>query len=156
MGNLTRDPELKKMPNGTSVCNFSVATNRVWYDASKQKQEQVEYHNCVAFGKQADNITQYFHKGSKILVEGRLQTNSWDDKATGKKMYRTEIVVEKFHFTGSANQNNGAGGYNGNVDVTKPVQYDTAESKETPSQTNEQDDYPDYPDGDINPEDIPF
>lgn len=96
IGNLTKDVELKALPNGSKVANFSVATNRVWYNESKEKQEAVEYHNIVAFGKQAETVAQYMKKGSQILVEGRLQTRSWE--TDGKKNYRTEIILENFQF----------------------------------------------------------
>lgn len=96
IGNITKDPELKALPSGQSVVNFSLATNRVWKDAQGQKQEDVEYHNVVVFGKQADTINQYCKKGDSLLVEGRIQTRSWE--TDGKKNYRTEIVCENFQF----------------------------------------------------------
>lgn len=96
IGNLTKDPELKALPSGSKVVNFSVATNRTWYNEAKEKQEAVEYHNVVAFGKQAETIAQYMKKGSQILVEGRLQTRSWE--TDGVKKYSTEIVLENFQF----------------------------------------------------------
>lgn len=98
IGNLTKDPELKSLPSGSKVCSFSVATNRTWKDAQGAKQEEVEYHNIVAFGKTAELIAQWMSKGSQICVEGRLSTRSWDDKESGKKMYRTEVVVESMQF----------------------------------------------------------
>ena len=98
LGNLTRDPELKALPNGTKVASFSLATNRTWKDANGAKQEAVEYHNCVVFGRTAETIAQYMKKGSQLYVEGRLQTRSWDDKTSGEKKYRTEIVVETSQF----------------------------------------------------------
>lgn len=103
IGNLTRDPEIKSLPSGSKVVNFSVATNRTWFNEAKEKQEATEYHNVVGFGKQAETIAQYMTKGSQILVEGRLQTRSWDDQ-DGKKLYRTEIVIESFQF-GNKKQN---------------------------------------------------
>ena len=96
-GNITRDPEMKALPSGISVTSFGVATNRTWKDKNGVKQESVNFHNVVAFGKQAELIHQYLKKGSGIFVEGRIQTRSWDDKE-GKKQYRTEIVVENFQF----------------------------------------------------------
>ncbi len=96
IGNLTRDPELKVLPSGQNVVNFSVATNRVWKDKEGAKQEQAEFHNVVAFGKKAETIAQYMKKGSQILVEGRLQTRSWE--ADGVKKYTTEIILEQFQF----------------------------------------------------------
>jgi len=95
LGNLTADPDIKAMPSGQSVANFRVATNRVFYNKNKEKQEQVEFHNVVAFGRNAEIIQQYLKKGSMILIEGRLQTRSWDDQATGMKRYKTEIITER-------------------------------------------------------------
>jgi len=98
IGNITKDPELKALPSGGSVCNFSIATNRTWTDkASGKKQEAVEFHNVVVFGRMADNVAQYIRKGSQLLVEGRIQTRSWEGK-DGKKNYRTEIVAESIQF----------------------------------------------------------
>ena len=96
VGNITRDPELKTMPNGTSVCNFSIATNRIWNDKQGQKQQAVEFHNIVVFGRMADTVGQYMKKGSQILIEGRLQTRTWEKD--GHNNYRTEIVAESVQF----------------------------------------------------------
>jgi len=96
-GNITKDPELKSLPSGIQVCGFSVATNRVWKDKDGKKNEDVDYHNIVVFGRQAETVAQYMRKGSSIFVEGRLQTRSWD-KADGSKAYRTEIVAERTQF----------------------------------------------------------
>lgn len=93
IGRLTRDPEGRTTPQGTSVASFSVATNFVWTDSSGQKQEKVEYHNMVVWRKLADICAQYLKKGSKIYVEGRLQTRDWEG-TDGVKRYRTEIVVD--------------------------------------------------------------
>lgn len=93
IGRLTRDPEVRTTPNGQNVASFSVATNFVWTDASGQKQDRPEYHNVVAWRKLADIIGQYLKKGSKVYIEGRLQTRSWDDQ-NGNKKYRTEIVAD--------------------------------------------------------------
>ncbi len=93
IGNLTRDPESRTTPNGQNVCNFSVATSSQWTDGSGQKQERVEYHNIVAWGKLADICTQYLGKGKKVYVEGRLQTRDWEAQ-DGAKRSRTEIVAE--------------------------------------------------------------
>ena len=95
-GNLTRDPELKSLPSGIKVTSFSVATNRVWKDKNGAKQESVDYHNIVLFSKLAELAAQYLKKGSSVLIEGRMQTRSWDD-ATGKK-YRTEIIADSMQF----------------------------------------------------------
>lgn len=93
IGNLTRDPEVKTTPSGQNVASFSVATNRVWTNQQGQKQEAVEYHNMVAWGKLAEICGQYLNKGKKVYVEGRLQTRDWQGQ-DGVKRYKTEIVVE--------------------------------------------------------------
>lgn len=108
VGNLTRDPDLRKMPSGDSVCNIAVATNRMWKDKSGEKQQEVEYHNVVIFGKMAEVTAQYMTKGSEVLVEGRLKTSSWE--TDGVKKYRTEIIAENVRFgskrDGGGNQSN--------------------------------------------------
>lgn len=93
IGNLTRDPEVRSTPSGAAVTSFAIATNYVWTDPSGNKQEKVEFHNIVAWRKLAEICGQYLHKGSKVYVEGRLQTRSWDDQ-TGNKRYITEIVID--------------------------------------------------------------
>ena len=94
MGNLTRDPELRQTPSGQAVCSFGVATNRFFTDSAGQKQKQAEFHNVVAWGKQAEIVNQYLKKGSLIFVDGRLQTRNWQDPQGGKH-YRTEIIAER-------------------------------------------------------------
>jgi len=97
VGNLTRDVELKTMPSGDSVCNLSIATNRTWKNKnSGEKEQEVEYHNIVIFGKMADSVAQYMTKGSEMLVEGRLKTSSWE--TDGVKKYKTEIIAENVRF----------------------------------------------------------
>ncbi len=96
-GNLTRDPEQKALPSGITVVNFSIATNRVFKDRDGKRQEMPEYHNIVVFGRQAEIVAQYLRKGSSVLVEGRIQTRSWDGQ-DGKKQYRTEIVADRIQF----------------------------------------------------------
>lgn len=93
IGNLTRDPELKQTPNGQSVCTVGLATNRTWSNATGEKQEQVEYHNIVVWGKLAEICAQYLQKGRKAYFEGRLQTRDWEGQ-DGVRRYRTEIVAE--------------------------------------------------------------
>ncbi|MBU4332616.1 single-stranded DNA-binding protein [Patescibacteria group bacterium] len=93
IGRLTRDPETRTIPSGHTVTSFGLATNRVWTDAAGQKQEAVEFHNIVAWRRLAEICGQYLRKGSKIYIEGRLQTRSWDGQ-DGIKRYRTEIVAD--------------------------------------------------------------
>lgn len=140
IGNLTRDPELKALPSGIKVASFSLATNRVWKDADGKKQEAVEYHNCVVFGKQAESISQYMKKGSSLLIEGRLQTRSWDN-AEGKKQYKTEIVVESSQFGPKAGGQKSEG-----VATKEKSDYDQMDSNDDVDQSV----------GTIKAEDIPF
>lgn len=95
IGRLTRDPELRSLPSGRSVASFSVATNRMWTDANGQKQKQVEYHNIVVWSKLAETANQYLKKGSRLYVEGRLQTREWAGQ-DGVKRTRTEVISDNF------------------------------------------------------------
>lgn len=140
IGNLTRDPEVKSLPSGIKVASFSLATNRVWKDKNGVKQESVDYHNIVVFGRQAEIVGQYIKKGGSVLVEGRMQTRSWDD-ASGKKNYRTEVVADRIQF-GPKRE----GGFSPS---SSPAAAPADDSK-PPMDTIE------YPEEDINPEDIPF
>lgn len=97
IGNLTRDPELRALPSGAPVANFGVATNRVWKDQQGNKQEEVEFHNVVVFGRQAEIVKQYMAKGRLIFIEGRIKTRSWD-APDGTKKSRTEIIAERIQF----------------------------------------------------------
>lgn len=139
VGNLTRDPEKKALPSGITVTSFGIATNRVWVKDG-QKQESTDYHNIVVFGKQAETSAQYLKKGQNVMIEGRIQTRSWDD-ADGKKNYRTEIVADRVQFGPKA----GGSGSTGVNDAETP--------QNSPSDDGAQ---IDYPEDDINPEDIPF
>ena len=94
LGNLTRDPELRQTSGGQAVCSFGIATNRFYKDATGQRQQQAEFHNIVAWGRQAEIINQYLKKGSILLVEGRLQTRSWQDQQ-GVKHWRTEVIADQ-------------------------------------------------------------
>lgn len=109
-GNLTRDPEMRATPSGAQVANFSIAVNRTFKGADGSQQEQVSYIECVAWGRAGETIAQYTKKGSSLLVSGRIEQRSWDDKATGQKRSRTEIIVEDFAFLGSGAGGGNAGG----------------------------------------------
>ncbi len=144
IGNLTRDPELRSLPSGAAVASFSIATSRVWKDKNGARQEDTQYHNVVVFGAQASTSAQYLKKGASALIEGRMQTRSWDSPE-GKK-YRTEIVADRVQFgprrDAAAGQAPAAAGSAGDG-IDKP-------SADQGMDTIE------YPDEDINPEDIPF
>lgn len=155
-GNLTRDPEIRALPSGAQVANFSVATNRVWKDQNGVKQENTDYHNVVVFGRQAEIVAQYLRKGSSIYIEGRMQTRSWDGQ-DGKKQYRTEVVADTMQFgpksTGSAGYAGQGASSAGSSSESKPVKSSKKDDSEDPI-----DSMPtvDYPEEEINPEDIPF
>lgn len=145
IGNLTRDPELKAIPSGQQVCSLSVATNRVYKDKDGQQQKATEFHNVVVWGRQAETCGQYLKKGQSAMIEGRLQTRSWDGQ-DGKKNYRTEIVADRVQF---GPKSSGSGG--------------ASQSNEDHSQRPPQDEPKDagasgiqYPDEQINADDIPF
>lgn len=106
VGRLTKDPEGRTTPNGRAVTTFSVATNRVWTDAAGSKQEAAEYHNIVLWGRTAEVAVQYLSKGQEVLIEGRIQTRSWEGK-DGIKRYTTEIIGDNMQM-GSRAQNSGA------------------------------------------------
>lgn len=108
IGNLTRDPELKTTSSGQNIASFSVATNMTWTDSSGQQQKKVEFHNIVAWRKLADICGQYLRKGSKVYIEGRLQTNDWLGQ-DGSKRYRTDIILENLIMLDKANTNTGPG-----------------------------------------------
>lgn len=109
VGNLTRDPELRQIPSGQAVCSFGVATNRIFKDKTGQRQQQTEFHNVVAWGRQAEIINQYLKRGSSILIEGRLQTRSWQDNQ-GTKHWRTEIIAEQIQLGPRPGGGPGGGG----------------------------------------------
>ncbi len=153
-GNLTRDPEIRAMPNGNNVASFSLATNRVWKDTKGAKQESVEYHNVVVFGKQADLVSSYLKKGSSVLVQGRMSTRSWD-APDGTKKYRTEIICDRLQF-GPRASTGGTGGSFGQ-DSSAPASASSGSKSKAPApQESAALDTIEYPEEDINPDDIPF
>lgn len=146
-GNLTRDPEVRALPSGQQVATFGIATNRTFKNKEGQQQDQTEFHNIVAFGRTAEVMGQYLKKGRPVYLEGRLQTRSWE--AEGKKNYRTEIVVDSFQFGPSA-----APGGQGGAD-SRPAAASSAQPVDHTA-TEAGGDSIQYPDDEINPEDIPF
>lgn len=140
-GNLTRDPEMKALPSGMNVTSFSLATNRRYKDRDGNYQDAVDYHNVVVFGRQAETVNQYLKKGSGAFVEGRMQTRSWEKD--GQKHYRTEVVADRVQF---GPRPGGDGGGAGAPAAAATTGGDTPAAPAAP----------DYPEEDINPEDIPF
>ncbi|MSP17901.1 MAG: single-stranded DNA-binding protein, partial [Myxococcales bacterium] len=112
IGNLGADPELKYTSGGQAVCDLRMATNESWTDKQGQKQERTEWHRVVLWGKPAEICKQYLSKGSRVYIEGRLQTRSWDDKE-GQKRYSTEIVANDFMFLGGKGEGAAAGAEGG-------------------------------------------
>ena len=110
-GNLTRDPETRTTPSGASVTTFTIAVNRRYRTANGGEQDSTSFLDCSAWGRQGETIAQYLHKGSPLLVSGRLDQHSWEDKDTKQRRSRVEIVVEDFAFLGRSGDNNG--GYGG-------------------------------------------
>ncbi|MEI6297044.1 MAG: single-stranded DNA-binding protein [bacterium] len=144
IGNLTKDPEIRALPSGQKVSSFGVATNRTWKDKDGNKQEGTEYHNVSVFGKQAETCNQYLKKGQSVLVEGRMQTRSWDAQ-DGTKRYKTEIVADKVQF---GPKGNGSGGQGAGTTSTATPSKNSAPVDNSPQI--------DYPEEEINPDDIPF
>ena len=139
IGNLTRDPELKSLPSGIQVATLSVATNRVWKDKEGARKDATDYHNVVVFGRQAETTAQYLKKGSSVLIEGRMQTRSWEGQ-DGQKRYRTEIVADRVQFGPRRGVSEGGSEPVADKEAPKAEVLDTIE----------------YPEEDIKPEDIPF
>ena len=139
IGNLGRDPELRYTPNGSPVAEFSLATSEKWKDKDGNPQERTEWHNIVAWGRQAEICGEYLSKGRQVYVEGRIQTRSWDDK-DGNKRYKTEVVARQVLMLGARGEGRGPG--------AKADEADSPKSS-PPDAVTESD--PDYSD-----EDIPF
>ena len=113
VGNLGKDPEVKYTPQGTAVAKFSVATSSSYKDKSGEWQETTEWHNVVAWARTAEVAGEYLKKGSKVYIEGRLKTDSWDDKQSGQKKYMTNVVVEELIMLGGKGEGGGSGSGNG-------------------------------------------
>lgn len=137
-GNLGRDPELKSLPSGVQVATFSLATTRTYKGKDGNKQEQTDWHNIVVFGRQAELVAQYLTKGNATFIEGRIQTRSWEQD--GQKKYRTEIVADRVQF----GPKGGSGG------APAAIQGDEGAEPEPAGKGIE------YPEEDIDPDDIPF
>ena len=138
LGRLTRDPEVKTIPSGQTVTNIGVATNRVWTDNNGTKQERVEYHNIVLWGKLGEIAGQYLSKGKQVYIEGRLETRDWTGQ-DGVKKYRTEIIANNLIMLGGGSKNGAPNASSGN-DIPPPPAPDSAPAR----------------DDEIKVEDIPF
>ena len=144
LGNVGKDPEIRTTPGGTTVANFTLATADRAKDASGTWVDKPEWHNLVCFDKLADTAKNYVKKGSSLFVEGKITNRSWDDKETGQKRYRTEIIVNDFTFVGGKSEgssSSSSGGYSSS----------RSSSPSAPSAPAN-----DYADQGITDEDIPF
>src|SRR5712671_1022075 len=110
VGNLGKDPEVKFTPSGVPVAKFSLATNERYKDKAGEWQDRTEWHNIVAWQRLAEIVGEYVKKGSKVYIEGRLQTSSWEDKQSGEKKYRTEIIAHDLVLLGGRGEGGGGGG----------------------------------------------
>ena len=128
VGNVGKDHEVKYSPSGTPVAKFSLATNEKYKDRSDEWQERTEWHNIVAWQRLAEIIGEYVKKGAKLYIEGKLQTSSWEDRESGTKKYRTEIVARDLVLLGShENGGNGEDRSNRNGDERQSVYAGSAE-----------------------------
>ncbi len=142
LGNVTRDPEQKKLPSGSTVASFGIATNR-FYKQNEEKKQEVEFHNIVLFGRLAEIASEYIKKGSLVLIEGRIKTRNWAD-TSGNKHYKTEIIGETLQLGPRAGQTTGQG-------FEKP-----STSKENEIPIIEEDPVDNKNDKEIDVSDIPF
>ena len=135
IGNLGRDPEIRYSQQGTAMVNFSIATSEQWNDRNTgEKQEKTEWHRVVAFGKPAEILEKYLSKGSKVYIEGRIQTRNYEKD--GQTHYTTEIVVREFQFLGGRQDNQGGGGnYQGNSGGGYQQQPDSGNNDQYQNQT---------------------
>ena len=133
LGNVTRDPEVRSMPNGGQVTNFGIATNRFYTTSAGEKKSEAEFHNIVCYGKLADTSARYLNKGSLVLIEGRIKTRNWTNPA-GVKQYKTEIIAESLQL-GPRSAGGGAptGGSNYNKSASRPEQ----DGQDLPAQSGE-------------------
>ncbi len=149
LGNLGKDPEIKFLPSGQAVANFGLATTERYKDKAGEWQDKTEWHNITAYGRQAEIIRDYVKKGHKLFIEGRLTTRSWDDKDSGKKVYRTEIVVNDLSLLSGRGEGEGGGGgsYGGGRQSSGTGGYDQRPAAPA---------HDDYGDQGITDDDIPF
>ena len=150
LGNVGKDPEFRTTPGGMNVASFSLATADRAKDTEGNWTDRTEWHNLVAFQRTAEIVRDYVKKGSQIFIEGKLQTRSWDDKTSGEKKYRTEILVNELTLLGGRGEgggsSSGSGSYSGSRSSSAPATSSSASYASTP----------DYGDQQITDDDIPF
>jgi single-strand DNA-binding protein len=111
LGNVGKDPEIRSTGGGTMVASFTLATSDRYQDAQGNWQDKTEWHNLKAFKRTAEIVRDYVKKGAKLYIEGKITTNSWDDKESGQKRYRTEIIVNDLSLLSGRDDSGGSGGY---------------------------------------------
>jgi single-strand DNA-binding protein len=148
LGNVGKDPEIRSTPGGTMVASFSIATSERQKDASGNWTDKTEWHNLVAFNKLAEIVRDYVKKGSKLYIEGRLNTRNWEDKDTKKKVYRTEIIVNDLSLLSAREE--GAGGYSRAQSSSSSASFD----QRPPAGAGGPDEYSQQ--AEISDDDIPF
>jgi single-strand DNA-binding protein len=152
MGNLTRDPELRQIPSGQSVCSFSLALNRSYKDQSGEWQEATDYIDCTAWGPLGERVSQYLSKGRRCLVQGRLQSRSWEQD--GQKRSKVEVLANDVTFLDS--RVGGEGGNGGDFGSSTGSDASAAPAKPKPSKKADDVVIEDIGDEPINLDDIPF
>ena len=158
MGNLTRDPELRQTPSGQSVCSFSLALNRAYKGQNGEWQEATDYIDCVAWGPLGERVSQYLTKGRRALVQGRLQSRSWEQE--GQKRSKVEVLANDVTFLDGRGDGGaaGGGGFAGSDDNGAPAAKPSASASASASSSKKKDDVTvdDIGDEPINLDDIPF
>ncbi|MDQ3282649.1 MAG: single-stranded DNA-binding protein [Acidobacteriota bacterium] len=141
VGRLGKDPEIRSTPQGTSVVRFTVATDERFTDRSGEKQERTEWHNITAWGKLAEICGQYLKKGKLVYIEGSIRTDSWDDKESGQKKYRTEIVANTMKMLDRRGDEGGGsgGGYGGGYGESRPASTSRGGGRSAPADMIEDD-----------------
>jgi single-strand DNA-binding protein len=146
LGNVGKDPEIRTTPTGMTVASFSLATAERAKDAQGNWADKTEWHNLVAFQRTAEIVRDYVKKGTQVFIEGKIQTRSWDDKESGQKKYRTEILINELSLLGGgAGRSEGASSSSGGYSSSR-----SSSSSPVPTPSN------DYADQGITDEDIPF
>jgi single-strand DNA-binding protein len=148
LGNVGKDPEVKFLPSGQAVANFGLATSERYKDKAGEWQDRTEWHNITAYARTAEIIRDYVKKGSKLYVEGRIQTRNWDDKDTGKKVYRTEIIVNDLVLLSGKGEGEGGGSREGGSSRQSTGSFEQRQPANAA--------HDDYGDTGITDDDIPF
>ena len=161
MGNLTRDPQVKYIPSGTAVAELGLAVNRTWYDkGASQKKEEVTFVDVTVWGRQAEIAGEYLAKGRSVLIEGRLQMDTWQDKESGQNRSKLKVVCENLTMVGGRNEG-GAGGGGGGYQRSQPQSSGASSSRSNDDDFSAGIDSPadsfyDSPSGDMPDDEVPF